>query len=43
MVCSDFADDVGVTDDENSGVIETAGSGEVVGSYRELLGRTVRK
>ena len=38
MVCSD---DVGVTDDENSGVMEPAGSGDTVGLYCELLGRNV--
>ena len=37
MVCSN---DVGVTDG-NLGVMEPAGSGDIVGLYCELLGRTV--
>ena len=41
MVCSEVADDVGITDGENSGVVEPAGFGDIVGLYRELLGRTV--
>ena len=41
MVRSGFADDVGVRDGENSGVVEPAGSGDIVGLYCELLGRTV--
>ena len=31
VVHSGFANDVGVTDDENSGVMEPAGSGDTVG------------
>ena len=37
MVCSD---DFGITDGENSGVVETTGSGDIVDLYCELL-RTV--
>ena len=38
MVCSD---DVGITDGENSGVVETAGFADSVDLYCELLGKTV--
>lgn len=41
MVCSEFADDVGIIDGENSGVVETAGFDDTVGLYCELLGSTV--
>ena len=31
VVCSEVADDVGITDGENSGVVEPAGFGDIVG------------